>query len=99
SSIVVGTLLILFIAKHAGEYIWLITGIAAGNLLFIAASDLLPRIHGNTRDHESIWKSAISIIIAFSIMTSVLTWTHENFGHGHEEHEHAEKIHSDEHHE
>lgn len=87
SSIILGTLLIIIIAEHAEEYIWLFTGIAAGNLLFLAASDLLPRIHGNLKEYGNIWKSAASIILGFIIMTSVLTWTHEKFGHENEKHE------------
>jgi zinc and cadmium transporter len=85
SSIILGTILILVIAEHAREYIWIITGIAAGNLLFLAASDLLPRIHGNLKEYKNIWHSVISITLGFLVMTSVLIWTHEHFGHGHDE--------------
>jgi len=86
SSIIVGTILIITVAEHAEEYIWIITGVAAGNLLFLAASDLLPRIHGNLKNYGSIWHSTISITLGFIIMTSLIMWTHEQFGHGHEEH-------------
>lgn len=95
SSIIFGTLLILLIAEHAGEYVWIITGIAAGNLLFLAASDLLPSIHGNLKEYGSVWKSAISIIIGFIIMTGVLIFTHGNFGHGHA-HENEKNDHYEE---
>ncbi|MFT7507529.1 MAG: zinc and cadmium transporter [Acidimicrobiales bacterium] len=91
SSIILGTLLIMVIAEHAGDYIWIFTGIAAGNLLFLAASDLLPRIHGNLKNYGSIWHSTISITLGFIIMTSILMWTHEHFGHGPEEH-HDESV-------
>lgn len=92
SSIVLGTILTLLLSEHGPEYLWLITGIAAGNLLFLAASDLLPRIHGDLRSGSDIWKSAAIITIGFIVMTSVLIWTHEHFGHGHpyEEHEHTQ---------
>jgi len=88
SSIVLGTILIAVVAEHAEEYIWIITGIAAGNLLFLAASDLLPRIHGNLKNYGSIWHSTISITLGFIIMTSLLSWTHEQFGHNQEHDEH-----------
>lgn len=88
SSIFIGTILIMTVAEHAHEYIWVFTGIAAGNLLFLAASDLLPRIHGNLKNYGSIWNSSLSIIIGFTVMTVVLTWTHQYFGHEHEN-EHA----------
>lgn len=85
STIVVGTLLIIFIARHADAYVWLFTGFAAGNLLYLAASDLLPRIHGNLKNYGSVWHSTLAIIIGFSVMSLVITWTHDQFGHGHEE--------------
>lgn len=92
SSIIVGTLFILLIAEHAEEYIWILTGLVAGNLLFLAASDLLPRIHGSLKHYGSVWGSAILILLGFIIMTSVLVWTHENFGHDHEDDEHSVVI-------
>lgn len=81
SSVIVGTLVIMLVAEHAGEYVWIITGVAAGNLLFLAASDLLPRIHGNLKNYGSIWHSTTSIIVGFVLMTGILIWTHDNFGH------------------
>jgi zinc and cadmium transporter len=100
SSIILGVLLVMLVAEHAADYIWIITGIAAGNLLFLAASDLLPRIHGNLSHYGSIWHSTFSIIAGFLIMTSILVWTHGNFGHDHDsEHENEEntELHFDEH--
>ena len=95
SSIVLGLLLMFVVSSHAEEYTWILTGIAAGNLLFLAASDLLPRIHGNLKNYGSIWHSTVSITLGFLIMTSVLIWTHGHFGHGHEE-EHETEVHIDE---
>ena len=96
SSIIVGTVLVIAVSEHAAEYIWIVTGVAAGNLLFLAASDLLPRIHGNLKNYGSIWHSTISITLGFFIMTSILMWTHEQFGHGHEEHHEEHETHSGE---
>ncbi len=95
SSIIVGTLLIIVLAEQAEKYVWLLTGVAAGNLLFLAASDLLPRIHGNLKEYGNIWHSTLSIVLGFLIMTGVLTWTHENYGHesDHEEGEEATDLH------
>ena len=81
SSVIVGTLLIILIAEQAEEYVWILTGFAAGNLLFLAASDLLPRIHGNLKNYGSIWHSTIAIVLGFVVMTSIITWTHEKYGH------------------
>lgn len=80
SSIILGTLLIVMIAGYAEKYIWILNGVAAGNLLFLAASDLLPRIHGNLEQYGNVWKSSALILLGFFIMTSILMWTHEIFG-------------------
>ena len=93
SSIVIGTFLIMVVAQYASDYVWLITGVAAGNLLFLAASDLLPRIHGNLKNYGSIWHSTTSIILGFIVMTIILVWTHERF------HVHGEDVHEEIHHE
>lgn len=89
SSIVVGTIIIILIAEHADEYVWILTGFAAGNLLFLAAGDLLPRIHGTVKEHGGIYGSAAAIMIGFIVMSGVIYYTHETFGHGHEEAEHG----------
>lgn len=90
TSIVWGLLLIFVVSNQIGEYVWILTGVAAGNLLFLAASDLLPRIHGNLKNYGSFWHSTASITLGFLIMTSILTWTHDRFGP--EEAEHAEEV-------
>lgn len=97
STIIVGTLLILLIAEHAADYVWILTGIAAGNLLFLAASDLLPRVH-EAEKHNSVVPTALAMIIGFMVMTGVITWTHAEFGHGHDHdthEEHADEDHTD----
>lgn len=95
SSVVLGTVLIMIIAEHVEEYVWVITGVAAGNLLFLAASDLLPRIHGNLKHYGSIWHSTISITVGFIVMTSVIVFTHDYLGHDHEHEEIHEELEQD----
>lgn len=85
SSILIGVVLVTIISAHAAQYVWILTGVAAGNLLFLAASDLLPRIHGNLKHYGSIWHSSTAIILGFLLMTTILHWTHEQLGHGHDE--------------
>lgn len=76
SSILLGVLLVYLVSQYMGNFVWALTGIAAGNLLFLAASDLLPRIHGNLKNYGSIWHSTSAIVIGFIIMTGVLNLTH-----------------------
>lgn len=105
SAIIFGVIMVFFLSEYAGAYVWVLTGLAAGNLLFLAASDLLPRIHGNLKNYGSIWHSALSILIGFAIMTGLVTWSHNAFAHGvhaehetHDEHDDAE-LHEDDLHE
>ncbi len=90
SSILFGLFLMLLISNQVGDYIWVLTGVAAGNLLFLAASDLLPRIHGNLKSYGGVVNASTYIIVGFVFMSLVLNWTHEHFGHEHgDEHEHV----------
>ena len=91
SGIIVGTLVTLLFAAALHDFVWIITGIAAGNLLYIAASDLLPRIHGNLKNYQSFWYTLFALVAGFILMTLVLIYTHETFGHGPHEHEHEEE--------
>ena len=50
-SIVVGVILTSMFKTFATESLWILTGLAAGNLLYIAASDLLPELQEEHRDH------------------------------------------------
>jgi len=93
STIIVGTALTLFLAEHMAEYVWVITGIAAGNLLYIAASELLPRVHGNLKSYGSFWTTLLALVLGFVIMSAIITYAHENFGHGHDHHDdHHEEV-------
>ena len=99
SSIVLGTLLTIALAEIAEGYLWIITGIAAGNLLFLAASELLPRIHGNLKNYGSIWNATMAIISGFVLMTGIITWAHEQMPHDHGDAEYGEHDkHGDDHH-
>lgn len=80
STVILGTLLVILLSTHLAEYVWVLVALAAGNLLFLAASDLLPRVHGNLTDYRGIWYSAFSIMLGFLIMTTILSWAHGEFG-------------------
>lgn len=99
SSILLGTILVYIIAEVAEGYLWVVTGLAAGNLLYLAASDMLPRVHGGVEEYGGVWRSTMAILIGFVIMGTTITWAHEAFGHDHaHDDEHHEVLH-DEHHE
>lgn len=87
SSIVVGTLLVLLVSAQFEDYVWILTSFAAGNLLYLASSELLPRIHGNLSQYGGITKAAIAIIAGLVLMTLILDWTHNELGHSETDHE------------
>jgi zinc and cadmium transporter len=91
SSIFLGVIFVYALTEIAESYVWVIAGLAAGNLLYLAASDLLPRIH-NDAEYGTTGKKVGLIILGFALMTALLAYSHEQFPHGHD---HAE----DEHHE
>lgn len=93
SSIILGTFVVMLLAGFAEDWIWLATGIAAGNLLFLAASDLLPRIHGNLKNYGSIWHATTAIVLGFIAMTVVIQYAHSAMPH-HDHSQHTEEIHS-----
>jgi zinc and cadmium transporter len=90
STIVLGTLTILLLSEHAGDWAWVLVGFAGGNLLFLAASDLLPRVHSDMKAYGGFYRSVVAIVLGFVLMTAILHWAHEKYGHGHvHDHDHG----------
>jgi zinc and cadmium transporter len=92
SSIFIGVLIASLFA-HFGEYLWILTGLAAGNLLYIVASDMIPELNETTH-HSHFKQTFLSTLLGLIAIVSLLTWSHEHFGHEHEVHEeetHEEK--------
>ena len=77
SSIFIGVLITVLFASF-GDFIWILTGIAAGNLLYIAASDMIPELH-HTNHGDHFVKTFISTIIGLIAIVMLLTWSHERF--------------------
>lgn len=74
SSIFIGVLLsMLFISL--GDYVWILTGVAAGNLLYIAASDMIPEL--NTESHHGHFvQTFASTLIGLIAITLLLHLNH-----------------------
>lgn len=97
STIILGAVVTLTLAAGFVGYVWILIGIAAGNLLFLAASDLLPRIHGNLPHYGSVWRSAVSILLGFIVMFMILEWSHEHMGDEHlHDADHHQELHEGE---
>lgn len=94
SSVFIGIAIALFVSTVAGPLLFVITGIAAGNLLYIATSDFIPELRKSHKDH---FKSTfIATLFGLACIATLLTISHEFIGHHHDEHG-EEEIHADEH--
>lgn len=85
SSIILGVLA-TYLFLQFGDYVWVLTGVAAGNLLYLAAADMIPELHDN--EHRGHFLSTfLSTILGLIIIVALLQATH---GEHHEEDEHGE---------
>jgi zinc and cadmium transporter len=89
-SILFGVLIsALFISL--GDYLWILTGLAAGNLLYIAASDLIPELQEQTHKGHFI-KTFFSTLFGLIAITALLTYSHEIFNEHPEEELHEGEL-------
>lgn len=67
SSIIFGVFIATFFAIFAHEYAWVITGLAAGNLLYIATSDFIPELRESHKDHfyEAFLATLCGVLLIF----------------------------------
>ncbi len=77
-SVVIGTVLTYFFATTFTDYVFILTGIAAGNLLYIATADLIPELRESHRDH--FFKTFCATLIGMIAIASLITYSHERFG-------------------
>ncbi len=74
SSIVLGVLL-TYLFLTVGDYVWILTGLAAGNLLYIAASDMIPELN-NEEHHGHFMQTFISTLVGLIAITLLLGSSH-----------------------
>jgi zinc and cadmium transporter len=72
---------------HLGDYLWVLTGLAAGNLLYIVASDMIPELNSENHRHHFV-QTFTSTLLGLGFIVTLLTWSHEHMGHTHTEEEH-----------
>lgn len=77
SSIFIGVLLSALFASF-GDFVWILTGLAAGNLLYIAASDMIPELNHHTHE-DHFMQTFVSTLIGLVAIVSLLTWSHAHF--------------------
>ncbi len=72
SSVLLGVL-VTFLFEDQFAFI---IGIAAGNLLYIAASDLIPELSRSHREH--FWQSFLATLIGLVLMWGLIEYSHEH---------------------
>jgi len=84
STVVFGVLIAWLFAVAAAPFVWVLSAFAAGNLLYVAASELLPRLHTSHKHDGGFWTGLVAILVGFSFMVGVVYIAHEKIGHEHE---------------
>lgn len=90
-TVVIGTLLTYFFATSFEGYLFIFTGVAAGNLLYIATADLIPELRHSHRDHFG--KTFLATLLGVLIIATLITYTHENMHEETSEDAHATEVH------
>ena len=75
SSVVLGAILAYLFSAQLEAGLFILTGIAAGNLLYIATADLIPELRASHRDH--FYPSLIATLIGITAIWGFITFTHE----------------------
>lgn len=77
-SVVLGTIVALFVMDKFEPLFGIMIGIAAGNLLYIAASDLLPNLAQSVRaGSREARNQFVLVLIGLALVGALLTLTHE----------------------
>jgi zinc and cadmium transporter len=77
STVVVGVILTYLVGAGLGDYIFVLTGVAAGNLLYIATTDLLPELRHSHRDH--FVKTFFATLLGVAFIGTLITVSHNMF--------------------
>jgi zinc and cadmium transporter len=97
--VVVGVVLTNVFIGHFEAWVGILIGIAAGNLLYIAASDLLPSLTSTKVTRTEFMRQSSLVVVGLVAIAALLAYAHGEHGHGHEEHDaHIESEHTKEHH-
>lgn len=72
--VVLGVLLTIALTTFVSEFIWVITGIAAGNLLYIATSDFIPELREKHRRH--FYQTFLMTILGVLVIALMVSASH-----------------------
>jgi zinc and cadmium transporter len=74
--VVAGAALSLLFIEFLSSYIWVLTGVAAGNLLYIATSDLLPGVHKESHKSGSFIPAFLTTLAGIVMVGGLIFYTH-----------------------
>ncbi len=80
STVIFGAAAVLLTTSLFSSALYILIGLAAGNLLYVAMSDLIPDVQEATRAHGKFLPVLISTLIGFGVITSIISWSHDRFG-------------------
>ncbi len=76
SSIIIGVILAFFFVEFFESILSILIGLAAGNLLFISASDLIPELNKMSMYGGKFWKVFLTALLGLIFMSLLLIYTH-----------------------
>lgn len=76
TSIVIGTAMAILFSSYITDALGILLGIAAGNLLYIAASDILPGLRQDHHTRGTFWKSFTATVAGMAVMAAILLSSH-----------------------
>ena len=74
-TVVFGAGVALLFLSFFTEYLWVLTGIAAGNLLYVSTLDLLPGVHRESQVSGSFLPPFIATICGVIVVGTLVVWT------------------------
>lgn len=74
--VVIGAILSLFFMSFLGDYVWILTGLAAGNLLYVATSDLLPGVHRESHVHGTFLGAFLVTLMGVVLVGGLILFGH-----------------------
>ncbi|HEX4799232.1 MAG TPA: ZIP family metal transporter [Candidatus Paceibacterota bacterium] len=78
TTIILGALVTLLLGEYIAEYLYILTGIVAGNLLYIATTDLIPELRDTHREHFSMTFGMT--LLGVIIVGTLVHYTHAFLG-------------------
>ena len=79
STIVLGALTTIALASIFSDNLWILIGVAAGNLLYVAMSDLIPGVQASVRTTGRFFSTFAATILGLVMIVSLIFWSHDQF--------------------